>query len=68
MSKKKSPETVEQRVEKLESLVGVLYDAVKMLTSDCRCTVKERMSGHLVECPTPHLQELIEEYEKTARA
>lgn len=67
MSKKKSPATIEHRLEKLESLVGVLREAVELLTSGCQCSVKERMSGHLVDCPTPKLAELLDEYETTAR-
>lgn len=36
-----------------------LLEALKDVIGDCRCSVKERYSGHLVDCSVPHALEVI---------
>lgn len=68
MKNKRAPETLENRVEKLESMVGILREAVDLLKSSCACSVSERMSGHLVDCAVPHVNELMNEFVETAKS
>lgn len=53
-------EQVENAIYDLESEVYLLRKALELLAQECNCTVKERISGHLVDCPIPHVKELLE--------
>lgn len=44
----------------LISTAPELLDALRVACTRCACTVRERDSGHLLECPVPQWQELIE--------
>jgi hypothetical protein len=66
VAKKRKPETLEKRVEKLESLVGILKECIDHLNSGCACSVKERLGGHRLECSAPFITDLAEELEKVA--
>jgi hypothetical protein len=36
-----------------------MLEALKQVVQDCRCSVKERFSGHLVDCSVPHALNVI---------
>lgn len=36
-----------------------LLEALKAVVCDCRCSIKERDSGHLVGCSVPHALDVI---------
>jgi len=41
-----------------------LLDALKDAIKECRCTLAERDSGHLVDCFVPHAKEVIAKAEE----
>lgn len=49
----------EKQMDALESRISDLEKCVELLMLDCSCTIKERMSGHLVDCPVPHVKEIL---------
>lgn len=50
---------LDKEVGFLDQRVADLEKCVELLISDCRCSVKERMSGHLTDCPVPHIKEIL---------
>jgi hypothetical protein len=50
-------------LKRLNDRIDIMEEAIQLLTSDCSCTVKERMSGHLVDCPIPHVWDLLKSSE-----
>ncbi len=65
----------EKQMDRIEGQLGVLREVVQLLASNCSCTVAERLSGHLTECPMPQIHELLSDVdpadyveEQTSRA
>ena len=52
--------TLEETVMFLEGEVGMLKECIEMLASNCPCTVRERASGHHVDCAMPHVHALLQ--------
>jgi hypothetical protein len=46
--------------EAVSQLRAALYDAVQR----CGCNLRERLSGHLIDCPAPQWQELLDATEQ----
>lgn len=59
-------ESVSKKVARLEREIAILTEAVEMLSKNCTCSVKERMSGHNVDCWAPDVQELLRERKEGA--
>lgn len=45
----------------LDLKIKLLVRAVSFLSNDCKCSVLERLSGHLIDCPAPAIRKIIEE-------
>lgn len=45
-------------IENLEKQIAVLEEASKLC--DCRCSIKERISGHLIDCWMPEVNKALE--------
>lgn len=54
-----NPKSPERRIAALEQQVTDLAHAVRLLATNCSCTVAERMSGHLVDCAVPHVADAL---------
>lgn len=52
------------QIEDLQQRVLILREAVELLMGGCSCSVPERMSGHLVDCPTPHVEDLLNSFDE----
>lgn len=59
-----SEETIKGLVDEVERL----RDCIDMLASDCKCSVRERISGHLADCPAPHIRELLKPHDEDGAA
>lgn len=49
----------DQETQELYDRINRLEEAVKLLIGNCSCSLMERLSGHLVDCPVPQLKELF---------
>jgi hypothetical protein len=48
-------------IDNLEARVSLLEEAVKLLAANCKCSPKERFSGHLSDCTAPHVIQMLDQ-------
>lgn len=50
-----------EKLKELERAVDALDRSVRSIARNCSCSIRERMNGHHVDCPTPHINAALDD-------